>query len=43
MIDKIVYWDDTGCPVYMSELYPFRKFIGYETEDKKIILYNERS
>lgn len=39
MIDKIKGYDGEYA-IYSSDLNPYCNFIGYKTEDGKIILYN---
>ncbi len=38
MIDKIVTYVSRHA-VYMSDIYPYENYIGYQTESGKIVLY----
>lgn len=39
MIDWIVGYCD-GFAIYTSDIYPYENYIGYETEDEKIVYTN---
>ena len=47
MIDGIIGYmtddygyDDLNQPIYMSDVYPYNNYIGYEDDDGKVHLYD---
>ena len=40
MIDRIMYIDGFGNPIWTSDIYYWEEFIGCETEDGEVIMYN---
>lgn len=40
MIDRVIGYDEElGYEIYMSDVYPYQNYIGYENENGEIILY----
>ena len=40
-IDRIIGYCD-GYAIYTSDIYPYENYIGYETEDGKIVYTNQK-
>lgn len=40
MIDRIVSYDFMGNEIWLSDLYIYSDFIGFETKEGDIIFYN---
>lgn len=38
MIDRIIGYDENDL-IYMSDLYPYENYIGYENENHEVVLY----